>query len=166
VDARLAILPQEIAAGVDVAGVARGMSEAFRQQLAATGLQDTAAMLKAAGGSIKSLAFDATASLKPVAQEIRRIALSISAETVKLATAARKVEEHNERLILQQRSNGWGLLGLAALVVFLVGGFCGILVEKRQTADLLANIGTQIERVQTPALPIVQIPRKNRKEGL
>lgn len=97
------------------------------------------------------------------AQEIRAIASTISAETAKLVTAARKIEEHNERLILQQRSNRWGLLALAALVVFLVGGFCGILVEKRQTADLLANIGTQIERVQTTALPIAQVQRKNEK---
>jgi hypothetical protein len=168
VDARLAILPQEIAAGVDPGAIAKAMSEVFRQQLSDTGLQDSAALLQAATGSIKSLAFDATASLKPAAQEIRGIASAIANETAKLVTAARKVEEHNERLIMQQRSNRWGMLALAALVLFLLGGVAGIVVEKRQTTDLLSNVGEQIERMRTPATPtIVEMPRTNgRKSGL
>jgi hypothetical protein len=96
----------------------------------------------------------------------RGIASAISSETAKLVTAARNVEEHNARLMAREKSNRWGLVALAAMVVFLVGGFCGILVEKRQTADLLSNIGSQIERVQTPALPIAENPRKNGKGGL
>jgi hypothetical protein len=83
-------------------------------------------------------------------------------------SAARQLEQHNERLIVQQRANGWMLEALIAVVLFLVGGFCGMMVEKRQTTDLLSNIGSQVERVQTPspAAPIVEVPRKNRKQGL
>ena len=85
----------------------------------------------------------------------------------KLVAAAAKVDQHNRELIAEQRAKerarGWQIPALAALVVFLIGGLCGIAVEKRQTADALANIGSQIERVQTPVLPNVQISRKNGK---
>ena len=162
VDARLAALPQEIAAGVDVAGVAKGMSEAFRQQLATTGLHDTAGLLKAATITIRGLSDDLTTTLKPAAGEYRGIALALAAETTKLAKTAGEVEELNHRLIIQQRSNRWGLLALAGLVMFLVGGLAGIVLEKRQTADLFSNIGSQIERVQTPVLPIAEVRRKTK----
>jgi hypothetical protein len=164
VDARLADFPAQIVEGVDVGAVAKGMSEAFRQQLAATALHDTAALLKAATVTIKQLSGEISASLKPAANEYRGITSTISTETAKLVTAARNVEEHNRRLILQQHSNHRVLLALAALVVFLLGGFAGIELEKRQTIDALATVGTPSERIQTPTLPIVEVPRKNKKE--
>ncbi len=163
---RLAALPREIAAGVDVAGVAKGMSEAFRQQLAATGLQDTAALLKVATTTIKALSDDVTATLKPAAGEYRGIVATIASEVKKLAAAASLVEQHNARLMARERSNRWGLQAAAVFIAFLVGGLAGIVLEKRQTTDLLGNIGAQIEKVQTPALPIVAIPRNNGKRGL
>ena len=88
VDARLAALPQEIAAGVDVAGVANSMSELFRQKLAATGLQDTAGLLKIATTTIKALSDDLTATLKPAAGEYRGIVTTIASEVKKLDAAA------------------------------------------------------------------------------
>jgi hypothetical protein len=165
VDARLARLPQEIAAGVDPTAIARGMSESFRQQLAATGLHDTAALLKAATVTIKTLSGEITTTLKPAALEYRGIASAIFNETAKLVTAARRVEDYNERLIIQQRSNRCALQGLGALVLFLLGGVAGIVLEKRQTTDVLSNIGAQIERVQMPAPSIVEVPKKNRKQS-
>jgi hypothetical protein len=167
VDARLAELPREIAAGVDLAAIATAMSEVFRQQIKDTGIADVTGQLKLSTGEIKSLADDASARLKPAASEIRGVTAAISTEVRKLVTAARGVEEHNARLVTRERSNRWGMLSLAMLVVFLVGGLCGILVEKRQTVDALVNIGAQIERVQTPAtLPIADSSRKNGKRGL
>jgi hypothetical protein len=145
-DTRLAALPQEIAAGVDVAGVAKAMSEAFRQQLSSTGLQDTAALLEAATGALRTMASNLSTTLKPVAADFRGVANSLSRETEKLLTAARKVEEHNERLIYQQRSSRWGLMALGALTLFLIGCICGIEIEKPQTTDLLAIT----ERIQKP----------------
>jgi hypothetical protein len=141
------------------------MSESFRQQLAATGMHDTAALLKAATLTLKTLSGEITATLKPAAQEYRGIASAIFNETAKLVTAARQVEDYNERLIIQQRSNRWALQGFGALVLFLLGGVAGIVLEKSQTTDLLSNIGTQLERVQMPAPPIVEVPRKNRKQS-
>ncbi len=159
IDARLAGLPSEIAAGVDVAGVAKGMSEAFRQQLGATGLHDAAALLKAATITIKQLSGEFTATLKPAAS-------TLETETRKLITTARQVEEQNATLITRERSHHWKLQAAAVFVAFLVGGLAGIFVEKRQTSDLIGNIGARVEQVQTPALPIVAIPRKNGKQGL
>jgi hypothetical protein len=166
-DIRLAALPSEIAAGVDPAAIATAMSEVFRQRIKDTGLADVTGQLKLSTGEIKSLADDASSRLKPAASEIRGVTAAISTEVRKLVRAARYVEGHNARLMARERSNRWGMLSLAMLVVFLVGGLCGILVEKRQTVDPLANIGGQIERVQTPAtLPNADSSRKNGKRGL
>lgn len=166
VDARLAALPREIAAGVDPKAIAESMSEIFRQRLRETGLVDTTAHLKLATADLSKLTSELTASLKPAAGEYRGIAAALASETNKLAKTAREVEELNRRLIVQQRSNRWGMLALAGLVAFLVGGLCGIVLEKRQTADLLTNIGAQIERVQTPVpLPIATDQRNNGKRG-
>jgi hypothetical protein len=167
VDTRLAKLPSEIAAGVDPKVIAESMSEIFRQRLRETGLQDTTAHLKLATADLSKLTSELTASLKPAAGEYRGIASALAAETSKLAKTAREVEELNRRLIVQQRSNRWGMQALAALLIFLVGGLAGIVLEKRQTVDALANIGMQIERVQTPAaLPIAESPRNHKKQGL
>ena len=167
VDARLAALPSEIAAGVDPGAIANAMSEVFRQRIEKTGLADVTGQLKLATGEIKSLADETTARLKPAASEIRGVTAAICSEVRKLATAARDVEQHTARLVARERSNRWGLMALAALTLFLIGGICGIEVEKRQTSDLLTSLGSQIERVQTPAaLPVAETPRRNRKNGL
>ena len=71
VDGRLARLPQEIAQGVDATAIAKAMSESFRQQLAATGLQDTAALLNLSAREIKTLAANIATALKPVTQEYK-----------------------------------------------------------------------------------------------
>ena len=64
----------------------------------------------------------------------------------KLAAAAMVFEKHNERLIAREKSNRWEMLSLAMLVVFLVRGLAGIMVEKRQTANLLSNMAAQAAR--------------------
>ncbi len=159
-DARLASLPSEITAGVDPKVIAEQMSEVFRQQIAKTGLRDTVGLLSPAVTTLKALSGDLTSSLGPVVSKI-------DTGTAKLIAAARQVEDHNQRLMYQQRSNSRGMLAMAALLIFLIGGLAGIVLEKRQTVDALANIGAQIERVQTPApLPIAENPRKNKKQGL
>jgi hypothetical protein len=167
VDARLAALPSEIAAGVDPATVANSMSEIFRQRLQETGLRETTAHLKLATETLNKLTGELTATLKPAAAEYRGIVATINTEVKKLDASARLVEEHNARLMARERSNRWALQTAAVFVAFLIGGLAGIILEKRQTVDLLSNIGAQIERVQTPApLPVVAIPRNNGKRGL
>ena len=65
VDGRLASLPDEIAAGVDVDAMTKGMAESFRQQLATTGLENTANLLRDASKEIAGLSGQISASLKP-----------------------------------------------------------------------------------------------------
>jgi hypothetical protein len=48
----------------------------------------------------------------------------------------------------------------------LSGGLCGMEMEKRQTADDLANIYSQFQRVQTPQVPPIapkKVARQNRR---
>jgi len=75
------------------------------------------------------------------------------------------MQEHNARLIVQERSNAWLWQGLLALVLFLVGGLCGILLEKRQTTDVLSNVGAQIERIQSPPAPMFP-PKVHSRKGV
>ena len=163
VDTRLAALPQEIAAGVDPVAVARAMSESFRQQLSATALQDTAALLKLATESLTKLSGELQGALKPAAGEYRGMISNITNEVKKLDSAARLVEQHNAALMVRERSNRWALRMAAVFVAFLVGGLCGIVLEKRQTVDVLTDLGLQVERAERPAsVPIVEVPRKKK----
>ena len=163
VDTRLAALPQEIAAGVDPVAVARAMSESFRQQLSATALQDTAALLKLATESLTKLSGELQGALKPAAGEYRGMISNITNEVKKLDSAARLVEQHNAALMVRERSNRWALQMAAVFVAFLVGGLCGIVLEKRQTVDVLRGLGLQAERAERPAsVPIVEVPRKKK----
>jgi hypothetical protein len=163
VDTRLAALPQEITAGVDPVAVAMAMSESFRQQLSATALQDTAALLKLATESLTKLSGELQGALKPAAGEYRGMISNITNEVKKLDSAARLVEQHNAALMVRERSNRWALRMAAVFVAFLVGGLCGIVLEKRQTVDVLRGLGLQVERAERPAsVPIVEVPRKKK----
>jgi hypothetical protein len=154
VDERLADLPQEIAAGVDPGAIAKAMSEKFRQQLAATGLQDAATLLNASAKEIKTLSGNIAAALKPVTQEYRGISATISPELTKLAIASANLREHNAQLFVQERSNRWLWQGLSGLALLLIGGVSGIVLEKRQTTDLLNNIGTNDPSAYRGVLPL------------
>ena len=168
VEDRLAGLPKEIAAGVDPGEIAKKMSESFRQQIAASGLRESAALLDAAAKETRALAGEVTATLKPALQEFRRVASTVAAELAKLVTASRQVQDHNARLMEQERRASWLWIVVVTLVVFLAGGLCGLLFEKGQTTDALAVMGdriqrmdAQIQRIQTPAAPapaMVKLP--------
>ena len=144
---RLARFPREIASGVDANAMAKAMSESFRQQLAASGLENTAMLLRSSLKEIKALSSEIPAALKPVIQEYRGVSTAISRELGTLAVASGRLQQHNAQLIIEERSNAWLRRGLAALLLFLVGGLCGITFEKRQIDN---NIGTRIEGSQTP----------------
>jgi hypothetical protein len=53
-DERLAELPKQISAEVDVGEMAKAMSEAFRQQLSNVGLRETASLLNSSAAEIKA----------------------------------------------------------------------------------------------------------------
>jgi hypothetical protein len=153
VDSRLASLPKEIAAGVDAEAIAKGMAEVFRQQLAATGLENTATLLRNSSREITALTGQISAAIKPVTQEYKSLAATISVELEKLTTASDRLREHNTHLFQQHRRSAWLAHGMVVLVLFLAGGLCGIFLEKRQTTDILSKMRSQIQQLCTGVLP-------------
>jgi hypothetical protein len=151
-DRRLASLPQEITAGVDAGAIATGMGEAFRQQLTATGLENTATLLRNASREMTALTGQITTSLRLLTRNYKIMAATISAELEKLTIVSDRLQEHNARLLQQERKSAWLWQGVLALVLFLAGGLCGILVEKHQTTDVLSEVGAQIQQPRTSAL--------------
>jgi chromosome segregation ATPase len=165
-DTRLAGLPQEIAAGVNMASIAKEMGEALRQQITATGLENAANLLRGSSREITALSSHISATLKPLSNEYRTISSTISSALTKLTEAAGRLENHNARLFEQERKNARLWQAMLALVLFLSGGLCGMEMEKRQTADDLANIYSQFQRVQTPQVPPIapkKVARQNRR---
>lgn len=138
VQARLANLPQEIAAGVDPTAIAKDMSESFRQQLSASGLQDTAALLKAAVINLKTLSGEVATVLKPTAT-------NLADEMANLLAVRRQMEEHNAQLFQQYRAKSWIVLCLVGMLTFLLGVFYGEIMEKRRAADLFNNIAVELK---------------------
>jgi hypothetical protein len=101
VDGRLASLPDEIAAGVDVEAMTKSMAEGFRQQLAATGLETTANLLRSASKEITALSGQISASLKPAAKEYENTSATISRELAQLTLASDELRRPNSQLMAQ-----------------------------------------------------------------
>jgi hypothetical protein len=130
VDARLASLPNEIAAGIDVEAMAKDMAESLRQQLAATGLQTTASLLRKASKEITALSGEISATLKPTAQEYKNVTDTICTELARLKLASDELRRHNAQLMAQEQTNSGWLLSIIMLVIFLAGIVAGVYVEK------------------------------------
>jgi hypothetical protein len=152
-DRRLASLPQDITEGVDIGAIAKGMAEAFRQQIASTGLENTATLLRNASREMTALTGQITASLRPVARDYKNVAETISGEIETLTAASDRLQQRNSQLLQRERKSARLWLGVLTLVLFLAGGICGIFIEKRQTTDVLSKMGTQIQQLCTSALP-------------
>jgi hypothetical protein len=148
VDGRLARLPDAIAAGVDPDAIAKSMSESFRQQLATVGLHDTAGLLRAAARDISALAAHISASLKPVAQQYKDVALTLSNDLQKLEAASQQLQDHNAKLIHHGARGVWVWQGLLAVALLLFGGLCGIVLEERKTVALVHEISSHIPSVR------------------
>lgn len=106
-DRRLASLPSEIAAGVDADAIAQGMAEAFRQQLAATGLENSATLLRNASRELTALSDQISSSLRPLTQNYKAMAATISTELEKLTAASDRLRESNAHLLQQERKTTW-----------------------------------------------------------
>ena len=116
---RLAGLPGEIAAGVDPGAIAKVMSEAFRQQLAAVGLEESARALGASAAGIKKLSAEMPEYLKPLT--------SISAELRKVSNASAQLRQHNATLVAQAAEERWRWKIILAALLLCCGyilGFC------------------------------------------
>jgi hypothetical protein len=146
---RLGRLPQEIISGVDLDRMTQTMGESFRQQLTAVGLENTMTLLRSSTQEVSTLSAEISGALNNVAQEYKGISATISAELGKLAAASCQLRDHNANLMVQERWNTWLWQVLLALLLFLVGGICGIVLAKRQVVEVHANNSPRMERSQT-----------------
>lgn len=166
VDQRLAALPAEIASGVDLNAMAEAMSEAFRQQFGATGLRDTAALLRASVSDITRLGNQMAAALRPATMDYQTVATTITHEVHQLTAASKHLREHNAQLIARDKSTQWRWYLMMSSILLLLGILCGIVIEKSQSSDALLKVSNQIERLQAPAPTIVQSPKPNHRQNL
>jgi hypothetical protein len=157
---RLAGLPGEIAKGVDSAEIVLTVSEGIRQQIEATALENTATLLHASAKEINALSCLISDAIKPVTQEYTGMAATISGELDKLTAASRQLQNQNAQLLREQPLNSWIWQGTFIAVMFLMGGLCGIVFEKNQTAAVLARISSQIDRIQVAAIAAATPPPK------
>jgi hypothetical protein len=148
IDARLAALPTEIAAGVDVSKVARDMGELFRQQLSGMGFETSAVLLRSTAAEITALAGHLSTSLKPIAQDFKSLAASVADGVSTLNAHSRSLESHGSQPVESERPQSWRWHFVLILAVFLAGCFCGVVFEKAQTADVLDRLSTQIQCAQ------------------
>jgi hypothetical protein len=167
VDDRLAKLPGEITEGVNVDKIIKDVSEAFRQQIIAAGLKDTTAALQKSCGDIHALSDHISARLAPLGEDYSKIAETIAADLNKLTLASRSIQAHNVQLLRDQEGNSRVWHCVLLVVMFVMGGLCGVVFEKNQTADVLANVNAQMERLQTPAVPAAAppLPKSKKPKG-
>lgn len=119
-EARLARLPGEIAGGVDLDTISMMMSERFRQQIAESGLLDTATLLRGSSREIRGVSKDIAAALRPVAQEYKALAATISAELAILTAAARRLQDENALLRVERRRPAWLWMASVAGLLFVL----------------------------------------------
>ena len=99
----------------------------------------------------------------PAAQEYKSVTTTICSELARLTLASDELRRHNAQLMAQEQTNSWWLLGAIMLSILLVGIVAGISMEKSGTTEALVNLGTQVERIQTPAAVPVVAAKKTRK---
>ncbi|HMJ21161.1 MAG TPA: hypothetical protein VK513_04610 [Terriglobales bacterium] len=163
-DARLARLPAEIAEGVDPEELAEAMSESFRQQIAATGLDDTARLLSASVAGLRTVSAELATSVRPLTNQYAGIGTVISAELTRLTNASAQLRQHNADLIVQAAEERWLVKGLLAVALLVIGAVSGILYEKRTTTELLRDMGSELQRIQTPTVPAPASTMRNKKQ--
>ena len=156
-DERLARLPAEIAEGVNPDELAEAMSESFRQQIAATGLDDTAHLLHASVAGLRTVSSELATSVRPLANQYVGIGTTISAELTRLTNASAQLRQHNRDLIDQAAEERWLRTVLLWLAILGIGFFGGLTFEKRSTANAIGAIEVQMGEIQQKIA--AQVPR-------
>jgi hypothetical protein len=152
---RLNQLPQEIADGVKPEAIAKSMAEAFRQQIAATGIQETKTILSAATTDLKKVTRELDAAVQPItdrygalSEQIQRQAAIIGQEAGKLARTADILINKNAEQLGEIKTLNWHWYAVVAVVLLLIGCLTGITWEQRNVADLVGALQGQIAELQ------------------
>ncbi len=160
-NARLSKLPGEIAAGVKPADIAQSMAESFRQQIAATGIEETKTYLASATTDLKSITISLDQAVKPLSDRYGNIAVNLemqasrmAAQCGKLVSAADQVQARNSQLRQEAKSLEWYWLATAALLLLLMGMVLGIHWQQGQTVSgIQAQLDQIYETVKHPPQP-------------
>lgn len=152
---RLSQLPEELAAGVRPADIAKAMSEAFRQQIAATGLQDVKAVLSTTTADLRQVTRDLDAAVKPIAgrygtlaDQMEKQASAVDHQANKLLRVADAINRKNSELLNEVNTLSWYWYAAVGLVLLLLGGFCGVIWEQRNVGDSVSSVQEQITQLQ------------------
>ena len=54
--------------------------------------------------------------------------------------------------------------GLLALVLLMIGAVSGILYEKATSTELLHDMGSELQRIQTPSVPAAASAQRSKKQ--
>jgi hypothetical protein len=130
IDNRLEALPGQITTAVDIKRMATEMGELFRQQIAASTLESSAAQLRNSLAEITALSGQITTSVKPATLEYKALADSIAAGVSKLTAAAAQLENQQVQTAAPEQSSPWLLHGLLLLLMLLVGVLAGMSWER------------------------------------
>ena len=171
---RLNQLPREIAAGVQPAAIAKAMGESFRQQLVATGIEESKTFLTDATRDLKKVAGDVAVAVKPIAGQYADIATTINANITALKTAATTldtsairltntagaVDLKNTALAKELREWEWWMLPTIAFIIFLLGAGVGVYWQQGRTDVLVRQLQGQTQQLQNAvqALPAALAP--------
>jgi len=152
---RLNRLPQEIANGVKPDDIAKAMAESFRQQIAATGIEETKTLLSAATSDLKRITHELDKAVRPisdryssVAVQIEKQAAEIGSQSGKLLRTAESLQAKNSELIREMRSLEWYWYVAVALILVLLGGVVGAMWEHRNVGDLVSDLQQQIAQLE------------------
>ena len=164
---RLNQLPAEIAAGVKPDAIAKAMGESFRQQLLATGIEETKAFLTQATRDLKGAAGAVDAAVKPLAARYGTLADEVNSKVISLTRAASQLQgaadavaRKNADLLMEVGQLQWWILPTVALLLLLVGAFLGSGWEQRHSSDAVFELQNQVQQLQQDikALPATLTP--------
>ena len=139
---RLSKLPDEIAAGVKPEVIAKAISESFRQQLVATGIQEAQVFLAQSTRDLKRVTAELDKAVQPLVGRYGTLADQMDHKAAVLTTAAGRlqdaaiaVDRQNSELLTELRQWDWWVLPCAALVLLLVGAWAGYSWEQHQVTN-------------------------------
>ncbi len=123
------------------------MSESFRRQIAAVGLEDARTLLTSVTTDLKALTRALDAAVKPLTERYGNLAgivesraLQIERESNRLLNAADKLKSKNEQMLAQVQSLSWHAYAAVAIVIFGLGLWTGINWEHRNVSDAIADL--------------------------
>lgn len=176
--ARLHQLPDEIAEGVKPEEIAKRMGEAFRQQIANTGMQETKTLLDAATLDLKKTTSKLDATVKPITDRFGGLATNIETqstriqqESAQLTRLANDLHDTNNTLRkeIEQLSN-W-IYAAVIVILLVIGFFVGATWQRKEIGTQIDGLTMHIDDLQQritaaqaqPALPRTKTGKQSKR---